>query len=325
MIPALAGYRSPYNDRHMSERPACYPSPPASLKAGANPARLPLLDVLTSPVPLGRFDSPLDDRHVLCLHLGEPVPVSYRVAHGERQGIRLHGQFCVVPARSSTRWTLTRPARSLLLRLSPSLLRETAHTMAIVSADADLAPSIHIRDAQIERIGWMMQAEDQDAYPGGRLFADSLAAALAVRLLALQTRPVASEPKSHALPAWRLRHVVDYIDANLDQDLTLAELAAIAGFSVSHFKPLFKAATGVPVHRFVLERRVEHARARLLENDGASITQIALETGFSHPSHLARCMRRLLGVSPSRLRNSPGRAEGLRLLFSQRQLGRDIP
>lgn len=286
----------------MSERPACYPSAPASLMSGTMPARLPLLDVLTSPVPLGRFDSPLDDRHVLCLHLGDPVPVSYRVPHGERQGVRLHGQFCVVPAQSTTRWTLTRPARSLLLRLSPALLKETAESIGVVSSDADLVPSIHIRDAQIERIGWMMQAEDHDAYPGGRLFADSLAAALAVRLLALQSRPAPAERKTRALPAWRLRHVIEYIDANLAQDLTLAELAAIAGFSVSHFKPLFKAATGVPVHRFVLERRVEHARSRLLDGR-ANITQIALETGFSHPSHMARCMRRVLGVNPGHFKN----------------------
>ena len=43
-----------------------------------------------------------------------------------------------------------------------------------------------------------------------------------------------------ALPAWRLRRVIEYVEAHLDEDLTLAELAGVAGFSVSHFKPLFK-------------------------------------------------------------------------------------
>jgi AraC family transcriptional regulator len=148
----------------------------------------------------------------------------------------------------------------------------------------------------------MMQAEDHDAYPGGRLFADSLASALAARLVALQARGGAVPPaKARALPAWRLRRVVDYIDAHLDQDLTLAELAAVAAFSPSHFKALFRQATGVPVHRFVLERRIERARVRLLEGR-LSVTDVALETGFAHPSHMARWMRRLLGVSPSQLR-----------------------
>jgi AraC family transcriptional regulator len=281
----------------MSDRPACYPDPPAA--ALAAPARLPLLDVLTSPVPSGRFDSPLDHRHVLCLHLGEPVPVSYRAGRHERGGVRIHGQFCVVPAGSTTRWTLTRPARSLLLRLAPESMRESADAMGLGAPGADLAPAIHVRDPQIERIGWMMQAEDHDAYPGGRLFADSLAAALAARLLALQTRRAAAAPR-RALPAWRLRRVIEYVEAHLDRDLALAELAGVAGFSPSHFKALFREAAGMPVHRFVLERRVERARTRLLEG-GASVTEVALETGFAHASHLARCMRRLLGTSPSQI------------------------
>ncbi|MCP3102444.1 AraC family transcriptional regulator [Myxococcus sp. K15C18031901] len=286
----------------MSDRPACYPSPSSTLLSTSGPHRLPLLDVLSSPVPLGRFDSPVDDRHVLCLHLGDPVPVSYRVGLRERQGVRLHGQFCVVPAGSSTRWTLSRPATSLLLRLTPPLLQDAAETMRLGAGEMDLAPSIHIRDAQVERIGWMMQAEEHDGYPGGRLFADSLASALAARLLALQSRQgPPSTREARALPAWRLRQVLEYIEANLDQDLRLAELAGVAGFSLSHFKPLFRRAMGMPVHRFVLERRVERARLRLLEGQ-TSLTEVALETGFSHPSHMARCMRRVLGLSPSQVR-----------------------
>jgi len=295
----------------MTDRPSCYPSPSAALLSGAGEDRLPLLDTLTTPVPAGLFNSPVDDRHVLCLHLGDPVPVSYRAGNYERQGVRIHGQFCVVPAGSSTRWTVSQPARSLLLRLRPSLLQETAEAMALGSGargsgawgapGVELAPSIHIRDPQIERIGWMMQAEDHAAYPSGRLFADSLASALAARLLALQSRKTAPTSKTaRALPAWRLRHVIEYIEAHLDQDLSLAELATVAGFSLSHFKPLFKQAAGMPVHRFVLERRIERARTRLLEG-GMSMTEIALEAGFAHPSHMARCMRRVLGLSPSQL------------------------
>lgn len=288
----------------MTDRPSCYPGAPATLLSSTGPERLPLLDVLTSPVPSGVFQSPLDGRHVLCLHLGDPVPVSYRVGNHERQGTRLHGQFCVVPAGSSTRWTVSRPARSLLLRLRPSLMSDASDTMGLGARGSELEPSIHVRDAQIERIGWMMQAEDHDDYPGGRLFADSLATALAARLLALQSRKGASTPKSaRALPAWRLRHVLEYIEAHLDEDLTLAQLASVAGFSLSHFKPLFKKATGVPVHAFVLGRRVERARTRLLEGR-MSLTEIALEAGFAHSSHMARCMRRVLGLSPSQIARS---------------------
>jgi AraC family transcriptional regulator len=84
---------------------------------------------------------------------------------------------------------------------------------------------------------------------------------------------------------------------------SLAELAAVSGFSLSHFKPLFKQAAGMSVHRFVLERRVERARMRLLEG-GRSMNEIALEAGFAHSSHMARCMRRVFGVSPSQMAKS---------------------
>jgi AraC family transcriptional regulator len=265
-----------------------------------------LLETRTSPVPVGLFDSPISDRHVLCLHLGDPVPVSYRAGSYERRTVRLHGQFCVVPAESTTRWIVSRPAVSLLLCLSPSLWQETAETMG--AGRLDLAQAIHIRDAQIERIGWMMQAEEHDGHPGGRLFADSLGSALAIRLLTLQSpAKTPAADRSRSLPAWRLRRVIEYIEAHLDEDLTLIELATVAGFSVSHFKPLFKQAVGVPVHRFVLERRVERARLRLMEGK-QSRTDIALEAGFTHPSHMARCMRRVLGLSPSQIAARPSQA-----------------
>ena len=292
-----------------SDRPACYPSHPTSSDARTGHDRLPLLDVLTSPVPSGLFDSPFDGRHVLCLHLGEPVPVSYRAGRNERQGLRIHGQFCVVPANTSTRWTLSRPARSLLLRLSPSLVCDTAHAMGLGDRFAELTPAIHIRDPQIERIGWLMQVEDDHAYPSGRLFTDSLASALAARLLHLGSRTTDSATKTaRALPAWRLRRVIEYVEAHLGEELSLAELANVAGYSLSHFKSLFTQAVGTPVHRFVLERRVERARMRLLEG-GRSLTDIALEAGFSHPSHMARCMRRVLGVTPSQIAASHERRD----------------
>lgn len=290
----------------MADRPSCYPeSPrPARPREHADFAA-PRLDVLTVPVPQGLFDTPFDPRHVLCLHQGGPVPVSYREGRYERSGVRVQGQYCVSPANGTTRWTMSGPAISLLLRVTPQLIDETAQAMGSGGGRIELAPAAHLRDPQIERIGAMMQAEERERYPSGRLFVDALADALAARLLALQQRrfAAAAGAPAQALPAWRLRRVIDYIEAHLDADLTLAELAAVAGFSVSHFKPLFKRATGVPAHRFVLERRVERARQRLLES-AQGLSEIALETGFADASHMARCMRRLIGVSPMQVRQA---------------------
>ena len=71
--------------------------------------------------------------------------------------------------------------------------------------------------------------------------------------------------------------------------------------SASHLKTVFREATGLPVHQYVLRRRVERAQA-LLREGKLPINEIALATGFAHQSHLARHMRRLLGVTPAEVK-----------------------
>lgn len=84
----------------------------------------------------------------------------------------------------------------------------------------------------------------------------------------------------------------------------LERLARVARMSASYLKTLFRRATGMPLHRYVVQRRVERART-LLERGDLPTSQIALEAGFAHQSHLARWMRRLLGVTPSAIVRAP--------------------
>lgn len=105
------------------------------------------------------------------------------------------------------------------------------------------------------------------------------------------------------MSAAQTRRVLDYIEAHLDQDLSLDVLAGAAHYSSSHFKTVFKRTLGVPVHEYVMQRRVERAKV-LLQRGDLPASQVALEAGFAHQSHMARCMRRLLGVSPGMLRRA---------------------
>ena len=98
--------------------------------------------------------------------------------------------------------------------------------------------------------------------------------------------------------------------AHLRDDLVLGRLARLAGFSASHFSVLFKRAAGLPVHEYVIQRRVERARTLLLRGD-LPASQVALETGFAHQSHMARCMRRLLGLTPTAVLREAGNADGV--------------
>jgi AraC family transcriptional regulator len=105
------------------------------------------------------------------------------------------------------------------------------------------------------------------------------------------------EPEGGLSPR-QLKRVVEHIEAHVDRRLALAELAAVAGVSASHFKALFKRSTGLPVHQYVVRRRVERARL-LLQERTATIADVAAQTGFANQSHLARWMRRVAGVTPT--------------------------
>ena len=117
------------------------------------------------------------------------------------------------------------------------------------------------------------------------------------------------------LPRGRLRRVTEYIQQNLDKDLTLAELAAVVCMSRYHFARLFKGSTGVPPHRFVVRQRIARARA-VLATQGLSIAQISRMVGFRTPSHFTTVFRRVTGITPRGYRTGylrddrPGREGG---------------
>ena len=106
----------------------------------------------------------------------------------------------------------------------------------------------------------------------------------------------------------QFRQALSYIEGNLQQDLSLNQIAQAAGVSASHLKATFRQLTGVPVHQYVIRRREERA-ASLLAQGKLSIGEVAQEAGFAHQSHLAKHMHRLLGCSPKAVRRVLAREE----------------
>lgn len=113
----------------------------------------------------------------------------------------------------------------------------------------------------------------------------------------LRQRAEPSRPRTTLDPEL-LRHLLDEIDTHLDEPLTLQRIAGWAHLSPSHFARAFTATVGEPPHRYVLHRRVEKARALLAEPSGQDLAQVAQRSGFSSQSHLTRCFRERLGVTP---------------------------
>lgn len=103
------------------------------------------------------------------------------------------------------------------------------------------------------------------------------------------------------MSARQLGHVIAFIEASLDKNLSLSELSAVSGLSQSHFVRQFRRAAGLSPHQFIIKRRLERAK-RLLELTNMSLVDVALECGFSHQEHLTNTFRRIVGTTPALFR-----------------------
>ena len=103
------------------------------------------------------------------------------------------------------------------------------------------------------------------------------------------------------LPDARLRGVIDFLDASLASEISLGDLADVAGLSPNYFLSAFKKATGKTPHRFLTEKRVAKA-CELLRNPQLSIVDVALAVGFSSQSHFTTVFGRFMKTTPASYR-----------------------
>ena len=136
------------------------------------------------------------------------------------------------------------------------------------------------------------------------VFAEHLTLALSAHVAAKYggMRPAQARARG-GLSAKLQRRAMEMLDANLDGSVSLTQLAAECGLSVRHFARAFKQSTGMPPHRYLLTRRIESARAMVLESN-LSLTEVALACGFSDQSHLTRVFTASVGISPGALRRA---------------------
>jgi len=105
----------------------------------------------------------------------------------------------------------------------------------------------------------------------------------------------------------RINRVIDYIQANIDHELSLRSLSRIAHFSPYHFHRIFRAMMGETLGRFIQRIRIEKAACELVHDQKKSITEIALENGFSGSAAFARAFKESFGMSASTWRSGGGR------------------
>lgn len=199
-----------------------------------------------------------------------------------------------VPA---ARWRGER--RIVLTELAPTLLRSVADSLNVQSFD--IRPDQAIKDPRISHLLFALSEELLGGNTSGRAYVDSVAWALATRLLQGYAAVDLGRPHRGGMARAVLKRVMEFVEAHLAEDLGLARLASISGLSEDHFARAFRESAGVPPHRYLLQRRLARAQ-ELLASSEMPIADIAQTLGFSDQSHLTNLFRRHMGITPGQVR-----------------------
>jgi AraC family transcriptional regulator len=254
--------------------------------------------------PKGVLDVPELENALVSMHLGSPARISCQRGGMKFFGTAVNGDIDIIPFRTSSRWEMhDENDTALLLSLPWPFLQEIAGSESGADGSKiELRNRFQVRDLELEAVAWAIKRELEMGFPSGRLYLDGLAVAAASRIVNCHSSAKKqTAQRNEGLSGARLKRVLSFIEERLAEDLSLDQIAAVAGVSTSHVKGLFRKSMGVPVHQYVIQRRVELAKRLILE-DQTSIADVALAAGFSHQSHMARHMRRLLGMPPRALK-----------------------
>jgi len=236
--------------------------------------------------------------HVICINVGAPVTLQQTVDGQSKTIDSIPGDVCVYPANLWQTFYWHQEVEFLQLYLEPMLLNQLG--AELYGKDRiELIPQLtSCFDPLIHQIAIALKTTLETGGIGSKLYSDSMANALAAHLLCrYSTNKSSVQHYSGRLSHQQLKQVVNYIDDYLDQNLSLAELAATTQLSPYHFARLFRQSTGIAPHQYHIQRRVERARQLLLARK-LSIAEVAQVVGFASQGHLNYHFKRIVGVTP---------------------------
>ncbi len=243
-------------------------------------------------------------QHAIVLHLeGANSETMFRYDGGSQvaAGSTL-GQVMLIPGSHVLEGWSDYPGRvrHMIVLLDPSLI-DSELRQGKDDGALDLSFQQDLNDGVIAGRLRALQAELENPGLLGRLYVDSLSSEIAIRLVRMHAGKAERLHRGGLSPR-RLRMVKDYIAEQLTGEITLSDLAAIAGVSSAHFCRAFHKSAGVPSHQYVVRERIELAKRLLAEGD-MPIAQVALAAGFGNQSHLTKHFHRLVGTTPRKFRN----------------------
>ena len=210
------------------------------------------------------------------------------------------GEMCLVPRHVET-WLRT---DELLYSYLSVGISDAALAAACdgTKDDVELCRVGKLVDARVGALAATVNAERIAGFPSGRLFLDSVEQALAVALVNdYAVRHHSLRTHRGGLGSARLRRIKEFIDAKIEDDLTLCEMAQAVELSTAYFSRMFRKSTGETPHQFLLRRRLERAK-KMLRSADERVLDVAVACGFKSQQHFAQVFRHVCRVTPTEYR-----------------------
>jgi AraC family transcriptional regulator len=243
-------------------------------------------------------------RHVIVINIGHSVTEFEK--DGRFQGVqRARGAITFFPSHQpfSCRLKVERGmfANVLYLALNPVFVSRVAEGLELDADRIELTEQRGMTDPILRHIALALRAGVQSGDALDRMYGEALSTALAVHLLREYGAAVLGPERRYGrLPREKLVRAVEYIQDQLDTDLTVSGIAQAVGMSPDNFTRLFKESTGQSPYQYVVEARVRKAK-ELLTTGKFTISEAAHHVGFVDQSHLTRHFKRVFGLPPKTL------------------------
>ena len=252
--------------------------------------------------PLGRLSDSItvDDAYALSLVLRDLPDNAYWEDGRQVAKTTIRAGECLIhDLRRSPRVLVDKPMHSLLLYLpQPALdaLADDANAPRV--ADLRYEPGVGVRDETVKNLGASLLPALRTPEQVSRLFMDHLTLAMAAHVAQTYGGMQPNfRPIQGGLAPWQEKRSKDMLAGDLTGATPLNEIARACGLSVSHFSRAFRRSTGFSPHAWLLNMRIEAAKAMLRRRE-PSLSMIALGCGFADQSHFTRVFTRRVGLSP---------------------------
>ena len=246
----------------------------------------------------GRMHEHANDFHEINVALAGTLTTVKHSAAGRRvETLGSSGNICITPAGQPISANWDRPLVNLGMFFQTGFISGVAAENGF-SPKVEFVEIYQTKDQLVQTLGSSLIDNASASEPLGRLYTDSLIQTLTLHLLSKYTTASRKAPAANGgLPGYRLRRVTEFIDANLDADISLADLAREAGLSQFHFSRAFRTSTGETPQQFVMHRRLERAKL-LLERPDLPLVEVSLLSGFKSQSHFTTLFRKYTKLTP---------------------------